>query len=361
MKEVWLQLNGRHFTYAQLKEGRFANSLSDFEKSTLGFCRDWIQGKDHFTLSTSGSTGSPKTISFRREQMEVSARLTSSALDLRPGYHALLCLDTRYVAGQMMLVRSFVTGMNIVAITPSANPFDLVEPGLRIDFTAVVPYQLQTILESATGKTKLDSLKEVLVGGAGVSEKLKNMVQELVCPVYSSYGMTETISHVALKRLNGPAANHYFQVLPGVSIATDERGCLTIAADHLGPSKVVTNDLVEIAGPETFQWLGRLDRVINTGGVKVIPEKVEAEAEKIMAAMGLARRCFVTGTSDDRLGTQVMLVVEGSPFSESLQQDFFTRLRGALGKYEVPREIKFIPRFVETPTLKIDQGATLTR
>src|SRR5258706_12910853 len=156
--EVWLQLNGKIYSYAQLKSGDRAGHLTKFEESTLAFCCDWIQGKDHFQLSTSGSTGPPKQITVTREQMEVSARLTATALGLQSGYLALLCLDSRYIAGQMMLVRSFPIGMNIVAVEPSANPFDSIRPDLSIDFAAVVPYQLQSILDSTSGKKRLNNL-----------------------------------------------------------------------------------------------------------------------------------------------------------------------------------------------------------
>jgi O-succinylbenzoic acid--CoA ligase len=356
MNQPWLQLNGKIYSYPQLELG---DGTTEFEKSTLAFCRDWLGGKDHFTLSTSGSTGVPKPITLRRGQMEASARLTAAALDLRSGYQALLCLDTRYIAGQMMLVRSFVTGMNIVAVEPSANPFDSIQPDLRIDFAAIVPYQLQAILASPSGINKLNNLKAILVGGATVSAKVKALLHPLRCPVYSSYGMTETISHIALQRLNGPSAQDYFQVLPGISIATDARGCLTIAAGYLGTDKIITNDLVEILSAQQFQWRGRWDRVINTGGVKVIPEKIEKECEKIMEALGLVNRCFVTGLSDDRLGAKVTLIVEGAPFSESTQRDFRARLEKELSQYEVPKEMRFIPHFAETSTRKIDQRVTL--
>src|SRR5260221_617468 len=275
--EIWLQLNGRTYSCAQLKSGVGTGQQTEFEKSILAFCRDWLQGNDYFILSTSGSTGVPKQITLRGEQMEASARLTSAALGLQSGYNALLCLDTRYIAGQMMLVRSLIAGMNIVAVEPSSNPFETIRPDLRIDFAAIVPYQLQNILDSASGKNTLNKLKAVLVGGAPVSTKVKALLHPLQCPVYSSYGMTETISHIALQALNGPAAKDYFEVLPGISIERDARGCLTIAADYLGKDKIITNDLVEILGQRHFLWLGRWDRVINTSGVKVIPEKIAKE------------------------------------------------------------------------------------
>jgi len=358
--DVWLQLNGKTYTYGQLKSGDRPEGLTAFEKSTLAFCTEWLQGKDHFVLSTSGSTGAPKQLMLRRDQMEASAQLTAAALGLQSGYHSLLCLDTNYIAGQMVLVRSFVTGMNIVGAEPSANPFDSLQPDLRIDFAAIVPYQLQAILDSLTGKNRLNNLKAVLVGGAPVSAKVKALLNTLLCPVYATYGMTETISHIALQRLNGLTPQDYFQVLPGIAIETDARGCLTISAQYLGADKIITNDLVEIRSPQEFQWLGRWDRVINSGGVKIIPEKIEAECEKVMRTLGLVSRYFVAGVPDDRLGSKVVLVVEGSPFSKSRQQDVYTSLGKVLGKYEMPKEMKFVPRFVETPTQKIDVQATLS-
>ena len=361
MTNPWLQLNGKTYSYAQLKSGGGTTPVTDFERSALAFCRAWIGDQEHFSLSTSGSTGAPKTITFRREQMEESARLTAAALDLKPEYHALLCLDPRYIAGQMMLVRSFVTGMNVIAVEPSANPFDSIQSDIKIDFAAIVPYQLQTILDSATGKNNLNKLKAVLVGGAAISAKVKALLHPLHCLVYSTYGMTETLSHVALQVLNGSSPQDYFQVLPGITIGTDARRCLTISAGYLGEDDIITNDLVELLGPGQFNWLGRLDRVINSGGVKVIPEKIEKACEEIIEELGLANRCFVAGLPDDRLGTRVVLVVEGQPFSESMQRDLYTRMEKVLGKYEVPKEMRFIPRFAETSSQKVDRNATLNR
>src|SRR5260221_5760056 len=226
----------------------------------------------------------------------------------------------------MMLVRSLIAGMNIVAVEPSSNPFETIRPDLRIDFAAIVPYQLQNILDSASGKNTLNKLKAVLVGGAPVSTKVKALLHPLQCQVYTSYGMTETISHIALQALNGPAAKDYFEVLPGISIERDARGCLTIAADYLGKDKIITNDLVEILGQRQFLWLGRWDRVINTSGVKVIPEKIEKECEKTIEALGLLHRCFVAGLPDERLGTKVGRGLGGTPFLKSPHPGFYAEL-----------------------------------
>ena len=359
MNEVWLQLNGRFYSYADLSSGDKGGSLTGFEAATLAFCRDWIRGVQHFTLSTSGSTGTPKTISFQREQMEASARLTAAALNLQSRYTALLCLDPRYIAGQMMIVRSIVTGMNVVAVEPSAYPLASIPPKTHIDFAAVVPYQLQSILDAPEGKNKLNRLKTVLVGGAAVSAKAVMAVQDMECAIYSTYGMTETISHIALRLLNGPEAKDYFEVLPGISISTDARGCLMIGAPYLGHEKIITNDLVDILGPREFRWRGRWDRVINSGGVKVAPEKIERVSEKALDTLGIKRRFFAAGLSDERLGMKAVLVVEGEPFSETVHRTFMAQLTAGLEQYEIPKEVRYVLKFVETPTQKIDSLATL--
>ena len=359
MTEIEWQFNGKKFNFAQLKSGNFPGLLTPFEKVSLDFGRAWINGANDFSVHTSGSTGIPKKITLHRGQMEASARLTERALGLQAGYTALLCLDASHIAGQMMLVRSFVTGMNIVAVEPSANPWDHIANGLPIDFTALVPYQMHTILNSPSAKEKLNELKTVIIGGAPADEKLKLSVGSLKCKVFATYGMTETISHIALQKLNGADRQDYFQVLPGISIQTDQQGCLTIAANYLGPGKIVTHDLIEILSPHQFKWLGRLDNVINTGGVKVIPEKIEREVEHIFQELGLQNRFFISGIEDPSLGSKVVLIVEGVQWDDALTQRIYKSLAGRLSRYEIPKEIRRLYRFVETDTQKINRKATL--
>ncbi len=291
--------------------------------------------------------------------MEASARLTEKALGLQAGYNALLCLDTHYIAGQMMLVRSLVTGMNIVAVEPAANPWDHLPDGLSLDFVALVPYQLLAILNSSSAGKKLNDSKSVIVGGAPIDGKLKSSVASLNCQVFATYGMTETISHIALQKLNGEDKQDYFQVLPGISIQTDNRGCLTIAANYLGKEKIMTNDLVEILSPQQFRWLGRVNNVINTGGVKVIPEKIEREVERAFLELGLQNRFFISGVEDPAFGSKVILIVEGLALDEALARRIYKSLDSRLARYETPKEIRTVEQFVETDTEKINRKATL--
>ena len=171
--------------------------------------------------------------------------------------------------------------------------------------------------------------------------------------------MTETISHIALQKLNGRDAQNCFQLLPGVFIESDHRDCLMIAADYLGVSKIVTNDLVEILSPRQFRWLGRADHVINSGGVKIIPEKIEKEVDRIFQTLGLENRFFISGMADPKLGSRVILVVEGDPFDNALAERIHKSLGGVLTKHETPKEILAVKHFVETETQKINRKATM--
>jgi o-succinylbenzoate---CoA ligase len=354
----WLMIDGKTYSHQQIMTGTLA-ATSEFADAVLAFCRRWLGGQSTFTIQTSGSTGTPKEITFNRSQLEVSARSTENALDLQQGFTAMLCLDPRYIAGQMMLVRSFVTGMNVIAVPPTADPLEGMDS--NIDFIALVPYQLEAILQRPKSRQKLEKIKCTIIGGAMVSETLKQSLQEISSPVYATYGMTETISHIALQRMNGLEQVDTFQVLPGISVDVTERGCLRIEAAHLdGP--VTTNDLVKLVDSGKFIWLGRSDHVINSGGIKIIPEEVERIIEQEFSKREWTNRFFVTGLPDEKLGNRVVLLIEGTPWPTDQCREILTAIREASGSpYSLPREIKFISAFVETSTNKINRRVTVSK
>lgn len=354
----WVNLNGIIYNLDQLKSGSFKSNLNSFELSTLNFCHDWLTGRQEFQLQTSGSTGAPKIITITRKQMEASASLTIKALKLRPDYTALVCLDTKYIAGQMMLVRCLTHGMNIIAVDPSANPFEKINSSLSIDFAAFVPYQIQTILNSSNS-TRLSELKCAIIGGAPLDLIIKNGLQFYGCRFYATYGMTETISHVALQQLNGEQAQVYFEVLDGINISKDERECLVIQASYLTSEKIITNDLVEIIDEKKFRWLGRWDNVINSGGVKVVPETVELAVQEIFDSLKLTNQFFVAGLPDEKLNQKVALIVEGSSFTNDTQWNIEKELEEKIGRYERPKELKFIGNFMRTENGKVKRDDTL--
>jgi o-succinylbenzoate---CoA ligase len=344
-----------------VKLGRIVNgdesTLTSFEKDTLGFIQNWFRGTPVFHFQTSGSTGKPRKISFTREQMTISAMSSIQALALRSADTALICLSTRFVAGVMMLVRAFVNNMRIVAVDPSSNPLQAVDTAQKIDFAAIVPLQMQSMLDHQL-QDRLNLIRTIIVGGASVSHSLKVRILEQLCQnVFITYGMTETLSHVALDHVI--SLESVFTPLPDVQVALDGRGCLVINAPAVsGP--VVTNDLGELLPDSRFRWLGRYDNAINSGSIKVIPEKMEEELAEIFSRLNILRNYFVGGKPDPRLGNQVVLVIEGKSMPQDEIKSLRDELTGQFSAYERP-SIVFADRFIYTETGKIKRNQTLQR
>ena len=357
-----LLLNGREFQYADIAQypATTPTALNGYEARVLERVREWLTGVQAFELTTSGSTGTPKSYPLRRRQLEASARRTGDFFDLGPGDRALVCLNCEYVGGLMMLVRGLERQMHLTIVEPHANPFEYVAAGAEFDFTALVPLQLQAVLAAGLAP-RLNRLRAVLIGGAPVATGLHEALQTaLTVPVWHTYGMTETCSHVALRRLNGPEATDYYRVLPGLAAGQDERGCLTLRGDVTADELIVTNDLVELLPAQHgFRWLGRVDFVINSGGVKVAAEKVEMVLEVALAEVGAARRCFVTGRPDARLGQAVAAYLEGPALPAPVLAQVQALLAQRLGPYEQPRHWAQVPAFATTASGKLDRRATV--
>jgi len=351
----WIIHNGITYSLSDIQQGQFK---SNAENSALRFCHNWLNGENEFTLQTSGSTGKPKSIHVTRNQLKASAELTNSFLQLQRDYTSLICLDTRYIAGIMMLVRSMEAGMNMYIVEPTANPLEKIPTHVPIDFMALVPYQLESILGSRH-KCELDKIKIALIGGAPLSNEIREDLKSLTCTFYATYGMTETLSHIALQKLNGVNAQDFFQTLNNISIEVDKRGCLIINAPHLGSDSIVTNDLVELISENQFRWLGRFDNVINSGGVKVIPEKIESAITPLMTELNLENNFFISGIPDRILGEAVILIVEGEITNTSIEKILFQRMKETLGKYEAPKSIRYVSKFIQTDTGKVNKPKTL--
>lgn len=354
----WLESGHRRFHIPEDFIKSTPKPLNDFEKSAFDFCHDWLNGKETFTLHTSGSTGVPKEISVTRAQLKASANLTIAALSLRRNQTALVCLDTRYIAGVMMLVRSLEAGMNMILVEPCSNSLEKVTSEIQIDFTALVPLQVETILHSSQ-REYLSQIKAVLVGGAALNKKIIHELQSLHCQCYATYGMTETLSHIALQKINGVDAKDYFTALPGIELQQDERDCLVIKAPHLHADPIITNDIVELIAPNQFRWVGRADNVINTGGVKVVPEKIEIVIQSLFDDFKITKRFFVAGINDEILGYAVALFIEGDNLSNEIETKIKERLKQTLSRFELPRSVHYIKQFVMTATSKVNKLATI--
>ncbi|MFO1428833.1 MAG: AMP-binding protein [Candidatus Competibacteraceae bacterium] len=358
-----LILNGRQVVPADFDESDDAAAFSPYERHTLRFCRQWLAGQQNFVVPTSGSTGKPKAITLEREAMRASARMTGRALGLQAGDTALVCLSTEHVAGMMMLVRGFELGLGLTVVNPHRNPLAAYSEDTRFDFAAFVPLQLQEILTATpTKKAILNGMKAILVGGAPVADALLQRIATLAAPVYHTYGMTETVSHIALRRLNGPQAGDGFQPLEGVEISLGPQDCLVVRSVLTGGRPLLTNDRIELKPDGSFRWLGRLDNVINSGGFKVQAEKVEkALAQLFSQYPSLTGRRFCVGPLPDPHWTQLVIaVIEGQPVAPVIEAELRDRLRQEwLHPYEVPRYFYYRPHLLETPTGKIDRRANL--
>jgi len=324
------KLNGFSFTkddllrvaYSFIKEGSY------YEKPLGIFILDWFDPKSYLEINTSGSTGAPKIIRIEKQAMVNSALATGDFFNLQPGQKVLHCLPTDYVAGKMMFVRAFILGLDMEFVAPSSHPLEGVKG--TFDFCGMVPLQAKNSLKD------LGRIKKLIIGGAKVNKSLE---QELVA-------LPSQITHIAAKRVGETA----FTVLPNVKITTDDRDCLVIDAHTISGEKIVTNDVVDLVSATQFVWKGRFDNVINSGGIKLIPEQIE---EKL--ATLISRPFFVYGQADDLLGEKLVLYVEGAPMT--IEEAVFE----VLDKYERPKEIHFIPEFQHTATGKIMRDQSVER
>ena len=332
------KLNGFHLNkgdlcrvaYSFIKEGE------EFEKAVGDFLLDWYDPHPFIEMSTSGTTGIPKILKIDKQAMVNSAVATGNFFDLAPGNKILHCLPVKYIAGKMMFVRAFILGLDMDFVEPSAHPMEYCETDY--DFTAMVPLQAQNSLPY------LSRVKKMIIGGVKISKRLEEELLKLPTQVYETYGMTETITHIAAKRIGEEA----FTVLPNVTISYDERNCLVIHAPRISEEVVVTGDLVELINENQFRFLGRVDNMINSGGIKLIPEQIE---EKLSGK--ITGRFFVSGIPDETLGEKLVLLVEGE--ERAIDKTLFADL----GKYERPKDVIFVPKFLETANGKVLRKETV--
>jgi O-succinylbenzoic acid--CoA ligase len=330
-------------------------NLPQWQVPIFDFIESWgDKSIKTFEVKTSGSTGKPKVIQHSRAAMIVSAERTCQFFDLSEGNTALLALPLTGVGAKMMLVRSIVKQLQLICVEPSSAPLSAIELKNEIDFAAFTPMQMSMMLDDESAKQKVSRIKKIILGGGEVSMALKQRLGSLPSMIYETYGMTETISHVALKRLNGATAAEDFTVLDGISISQDERGCLLITAPSISPETIRTNDIVELQSSNSFKWIGRYDNMINTGGIKIAADSVERKLNNAIRVP-----FFIAGTSDEVLGQKITLYVESHDngnYSESVLKETFETL---LERHEKPRLIICTPKFAYTETGKIDRHKTM--
>lgn len=344
-----LLLNNKIYSYNKIISGEYSFS-SSFEERTLLFCQQWLNGQTKFEQKTSGSTGKPKLIKITRAQMVISAKQTIKALDLKANDVALVCVDPAYIAGKMMLVRAFEFRMQIVIIEPSSNPLTGVKKPFH--FAAMVPMQFENVINNIETRKKLANCKAIIIGGAAVSIPLATQIEKIKCPVFATYGMTETISHIALKRLSSPQED-YYTTIGDVEIKTNSKEQLIIKGAITNNKELITNDRVQLISPTTFKWLGRIDNVINSGGIKIQLENVEISIGLLFNNLMIDNPFFIAKKSDAYLGDLIVLYIESKIPLTSFNIPY--ELKKYLDKFSIPKEIIYVPNFSKTNSGKINK------
>lgn len=312
------------------------------------FLEEWFSDSPVMTVSTSGSTGVPKELIVRKDQMMQSARLTCEFLNLQSGDTALLCMNLRYIGAMMVVVRSLVAGLNLIVRPASGHPLADVKIPLR--FAAMVPLQVYNTLRVEEEKERLKQTDTLIIGGGAVDEALQEEIKNLPGAVYSTYGMTETLSHIALRRLNGVSASEHYVPFDSVKLSLSPENTLVIEAPLVCDDILQTNDIARIYSDGSFSILGRKDNVINSGGIKIQAEEIEKNLQPVIAVP-----FAITSVPDNRLGQAVTLLVQGQAGTLDTQE-IENRLLMVLESYDRPKYILFADAIPQTENGKIDRA-----
>lgn len=310
--------------------------------------REWYSESPYLAVQTSGSTGPPKTLFLAKTCVAASARRTLDFFQLQRADLVLLCLPLRYIAGKLMVIRALLGRLDLCFVDPGCDfsPPLLFPQGTqkRIRFAAMVAHQVHKLLLHPVSLAGIDTL---LLGGSSLPPPLARALLDVRCACYIGYGMTETATHIALRRINGTQPSSWYRALPGIGISLQEDGRLTITMPG-EDEPLITNDLAEIQedDPQMFHILGRVDNVIISGGIKYIPEVLEKKLAPL-----LPMPFFITSLPDDKLGEKIVLVVQGKEDGELRRR--IARRATVLDRYERPKEILFKERFLQTATGKI--------
>ena len=278
------------------------------------FVEEWNNESEYVEVKTSGSTGEPKRMMVEKRRMLNSARITCDFLGLKPGDTALLCMSTDYIAGKMMIVRSIERGLKLIEVEPCGHPLDLWSLARQesranhpyIDFAAMVPMQVYNSLQVPEEKERLMAIRHLIIGGGAIDDAMEAELRTFPNAVWSTYGMTETLSHIALRRISGPEASEWYMPFPTVKLSTTDEGCLVIDAPEVCADTLITNDIVELKPDGRFRVLGRKDNVICSGGIKIQIEEVERELKPYARVPYI-----ISKKKDEKFGEIVVLLTEG--------------------------------------------------
>ena len=330
----------------------------------MAFIDEWNNDSEYVEVKTSGSTGEPKRMLVEKRRMLNSARITCDFLGLKAGDTALLCMSTDYIAGKMMVVRSIERGLKLIEVPPCGHPLNnsqlsarlsclasdhrssgrLAQPRIvncQLDFAAMVPMQVYNSLQVPEEKERLMAIRHLIIGGGAIDEAMEAELRTFPHAVWSTYGMTETLSHIALRRISGPEASEWYMPFPAVKLSTTNEGCLVIDAPEVCAQTLITNDIVELKSDGRFRIRGRKDNVICSGGIKIQIEEVEQTLKKYMRVPYI-----ISKRKDEKFGEIVVLLTEGDTVEAQ------TICEQVLPKYHQPKVYLHVNQIPLTETGK---------
>ena len=311
------------------------------------FLKEWNSDSPYVRVQTSGSTGEPKAMLVEKRRMLASARRTNDFLGLQKDDTALLCMSVDYIAGKMMVVRALERNLKLVTVEPSGHPLAAVNSKFfplnsKIDFAAMVPMQVYNSLQVLEERERVKQIKHLIIGGGAIDEAMAEELKSFPNHVWSTYGMTETLSHIALRRLSGPEASEWYTPFPKVNVSLNEEGCLVIDAPEVCEQRLVTHDIAELAtNNQSFKILGRKDNVICSGGIKIQAEEVER-----LLRPHLHEAYLISKRPDQKFGEVVVLLTEGDVETAR------TVCEAVLPKYQRPKAYVHVSEIPLTETKK---------
>lgn len=316
--------------------------LLEWERSIWSFILEWLDdSKDFFNSSTSGSTGIPKNISIAKQYAIESARKTISYFGLQENDTIHLCMNAQYIGAKMIIVRAFVGHLRLSYVAPTSDALAHITE--TVDFCAAVSLQVSTLIEKYPAGNPL--IRQLIIGGGIIHPTLKTSILAHQTKYFQSFGMTETISHIAIRTL--AKEDTFYECLDGVHISLRQADdCLKIDIPAMGIEGLQTNDIVRLINESTFEWLGRADNVINSGGIKIHPEKLE-----LLMADCIAFPYYLSSLPDEKLGSKLVLYIETK--SEIDEPFLLDQLKSVLPALQTPREIIIQSAFKYTATGKI--------
>lgn len=349
--------NQQQIPYSSLENvsGKVLETLSYNQQQAIQIAKQWFGGEDSFVVHTSGSTGTPKPIEWKRKFIELSAKQTLEVFDVTADDKIFLCLSVQTAGGVMMLIRGLIANIPVAVVEPSGNPMEVLTANHNYTLASFVPLQMHHILSGYdfSSVQKLNKFRKVLVGGAGMNNNWSKRFVDLDPEFYHTYGMTETYTHIALRKLNGVGATPRFIPLKGAQVSKDKDERLVINGEITGYADIVTNDRVVIHPDGSFEVLGRIDNVINSGGIKIQLEKIDNALARLKQLMG--REYFTWYEPDAELGQKLIVIIKGNPIDSMDEYEAKVDLRSFLEKYEVPKAFYYVDEFVLTDSGKVQR------